>query len=44
MAKMIKKKWLAELLADKQAVELLLEFLKNTQIKNKKGKAENEKE
>ena len=34
------KRWLAELLANKQAIESLLEFLKNTEVGSREGTAE----
>lgn len=40
ITKATKKKWLAKLLADKHAVELLLEFLKNTEVGSRKGTVE----
>ena len=40
VAKATKKKWLAKLLADKHAVGLLLEFLKNTEVGSREGTAE----
>lgn len=35
MAKMARKKWLAELLVDRHTVGPLLEFLKNMEIKSR---------
>lgn len=37
-----KKEWLVKLLANRQAVELLLEFLKNTKVENREGVADKE--